>query len=91
MLQEALRNSVKHSHARHFAVELRGTSDAIHLTVRDAGCGFDPDAAMRGHGLGLTSMKERLKLIDGELSIDSQLEHGTTVRARVPLLSRVGN
>ena len=40
-----------------------------------------------GHGLGLTSMKERLRLVSGALSIDSELGHGTTVLARVPLAS----
>ena len=67
VLQEALHNAVKHSQVRHFDVDLRGTSDAIHLRIRDTGLGFDPEAAMQGRGLGLTSMKERLKLVGGDL------------------------
>ncbi len=85
VLQEALHNAVKHSGVRHFEVELRGASDAIHLTMRDLGLGFDPEAAMKGRGLGLTSMEERLKLMDGELLIDSKPNQGTTIHARVPL------
>jgi hypothetical protein len=50
------------------------------MTIQDSGAGFDPLEAMRGRGLGLTSMKERLKVIGGQLSIDSQRGHGTTVR-----------
>jgi PAS domain S-box-containing protein len=85
VLQEALHNAVKHSRARHFEVALRGTSNALHLTIHDSGVGFDPEGAMKGRGLGLTSMQERLKLVDGELSIDSQPMCGTTIHARVPL------
>ena len=85
VLQEALHNGVRHSKAQHFDVRLRGTGDAVHLTVRDEGVGFDVDAASRGLGLGLTSMKERLKLVGGELAIESQSRHGTTVLARVPV------
>lgn len=87
VLQEALHNALKHSGARHFNVELRGTTDAIQLTVRDSGIGFDPDEVMKGSGLGLTSIQERVKLVDGVLSINSQTSAGTTIQARVPLSS----
>jgi signal transduction histidine kinase len=85
VLQEALFNSAKHSGERHFEVELFGTSGAIHLTVCDSGIGFDPKVAMQGSGLGLTSMRERLKLVHGEFSIDSQPQGGTKIYASVPL------
>jgi PAS domain S-box-containing protein len=84
VLQEALHNAVKHSKACLFDVEASGNSEAIFLTIRDTGLGFDPEAAMKGRGLGLTSMQERLKLVAGELTIHSQPSGGTTVRARVP-------
>jgi PAS domain S-box-containing protein len=84
VLQEALNNAAKHSGVRHFEVELLGTPEALDLVVRDDGRGFDLAAAMQGRGLGLTSMQERLKLVDGELTITSQLKRGTTIRARVP-------
>jgi len=85
VVQEALHNGVRHSRVRHFDVHLRGAGDAVHLTVRDEGVGFDVDAASRGLGLGLTSMKERLKLVGGELVIESQSKRGTTVVARAPV------
>ena len=85
VLQEALHNSAKHSGVRHFEVRLWGTSDEIHLTVRDSGAGFDREAAKESRGLGLISMEERLKLLKGTLSIDSQPKRGTTIHARVPL------
>jgi PAS domain S-box-containing protein len=85
VLQEALQNAVRHSSAVRFTVNLRGTPEAISLTVRDDGCGFDPESVSQDGGLGLTSMKERLKLVAGELSIESQPAKGTTIVARVPL------
>jgi signal transduction histidine kinase len=85
ILQEALHNSAKHSGARRFEVRLWGTSDAIHLTVRDYGAGFEPETAKMGRGLGLISMEERLKLLAGTLSIETEARRGTTIHARVPL------
>ena len=87
VLQEALHNAAKHSGVRYFEVQLWGTTDEIHLTIRDSGAGFDAHAAKQGRGLGLTSMEERLRLINGRLSIESQSGHGTTLHARVPLSS----
>lgn len=85
VLQEALHNAVRHSHVRHFEVQLRGAANAIYLMVRDEGAGFDIEAASRGKGLGLSSMKERLKLVGGELFVKSQPAGGTTVLGRAPL------
>jgi len=85
VLQEALHNAVRHSQVRQFDAHLRGTQDAVDLTIRDQGVGFDVEAASRGAGLGLTSMKERLKLVGGDLFIDSQATRGTTVLARAPV------
>jgi PAS domain S-box-containing protein len=85
VLQEALQNAVKHSGSRQFKVWLGGASHEISLSVSDSGLGFNSDVAFQGQGLGLTSMKERLKLVGGEFSVDSQLDCGTTIHARVPL------
>jgi two-component system NarL family sensor kinase len=68
-------------------VTLYGTSDEILLTIRDSGVGFDREAAKASQGIGLVSMEERLKLVKGTLSIDSQPRLGTTICARVPLAS----
>lgn len=87
VLQEALRNAVKHSGARQVEVGLWGTSDGIQLAVSDHGIGFDREAAKQSRGLGLVSMEERLKLLNGTLSIESRPNRGTTIRARVPLSS----
>jgi PAS domain S-box-containing protein len=85
VLQETLQNAVKHSGVRHFKVELHGTEGEIQLTVSDLGMGFDPQDAIHRRGLGLISMRERIQLVSGEISIKSQPGGGTTIHARVPL------
>ena len=85
VLQEALQNAVKHSAAQHFRVEVQGTAEGIQLTVNDSGIGFDWQDAMNRRGLGLISMRERLRLVNGKLSIRSEPGRGTTVLAYTPL------
>ena len=85
VLQEALQNAVKHSGARDFKVELQGSQSEIRLVVSDSGIGFDWEEAIYEQGLGLISMRERLRLVNGELSIQSEPGRGTTVLARVPV------
>jgi signal transduction histidine kinase len=87
VLQEALHNAVKHSGVRQFDGHLWGTTEEIHLTVSDCGLGFNLETAMQARGLGLNRMQERLKLVKGTLSIDSQPRRGTTIHARVPFRS----
>jgi PAS domain S-box-containing protein len=89
VLQEALQNAIRHSDSRHIQVRLQGRANDIELVVRDSGRGFEPEETMNGPGLGLTSMRERLKLVNGQFSIDSKRQVGTTIHARVPLRPRV--
>jgi signal transduction histidine kinase len=85
VLQEALSNAAKHAGARRCKVTLRGLPDALILEVSDDGRGFDAGAAPQSQRLGLVTMQERLKLLDGDLEIESRLGAGTRVRAHVPL------
>jgi PAS domain S-box-containing protein len=89
VLQESLHNSAKHSGVGRFEVRLWGTPNDIRLTVKDSGKGFDREAASTSQGIGLISMEERLKLVNGTLSIDSQPGRGTTIEARVPVISGI--
>ena len=89
VLQEALHNAAKHSGAKRFEVQLEEDSNQVHLQVKDLGSGFDLEAAQRGSGLGLTSMQERLKLVGGQLSIESKPQQGTTIHAHVPFYPEV--
>jgi PAS domain S-box-containing protein len=85
VLQEALRNAVKHSRVRHFGVDLRGVEGAIQLTVRDSGVGFDVEAARNNCGLGLVSMRERVSLVKGTISITSKPAAGTEINVCIPV------
>jgi signal transduction histidine kinase len=85
VLQEALHNSLKHSGVRHFEVRLWGSHGAIHLVVKDGGKGFDVEEAKTGRGIGLVTMEERIKLVNGDITIQSEPHGGTTIHARVPL------
>jgi PAS domain S-box-containing protein len=89
VLQEALHNSAKHSGVQAFEVRLWGTPKDVHLTVSDSGAGFDIKAARASRGLGLISMAERVKLLNGTFTIESQLERGTKVHVSVPLRSDI--
>lgn len=83
--QESLRNCIKHSGALHAQVRLEKTESIIRLTVSDDGCGFDTDSDAMKKGLGFTSMRERLRLVGGEMHIHSQPLSGTRVEISVPL------
>jgi signal transduction histidine kinase len=82
--QEALQNVVKHSGAAAAEVELLAHSDEIELCISDSGRGFDVESVRGVVGLGLISMRERLRLIGGHLSIESEPSHGTQIRVRIP-------
>jgi len=84
--QESLRNIAKHAKTDKAVVVLAGTDGGILLSVRDYGMGFDP-ARVRGNGgLGLISMAERVRLIQGDLSVESRPGQGTRIEVRVPLV-----
>jgi signal transduction histidine kinase len=83
--QEALRNIARHSHAKSTTVILRPADGGIELSVRDNGVGFDPKQKRARPSLGHSSMRERLSLIGGTLSIESAPGEGTMVLAWAPL------
>ncbi len=82
--QEALANTAKHSQARQVRVCLRWRGESVQLTIEDDGQGFDP-ATARGHGLGLTSMAERVQSLGGRLEIIAAPGRGTRIEATIPL------
>ncbi|HEV8491207.1 MAG TPA: ATP-binding protein, partial [Candidatus Angelobacter sp.] len=85
VLQEAVHNASKHSGAGRVEVQLREDPGEIHLVISDSGRGFDSETAMQGRGLGLVSMRERVRLVNGTIAVESMLNRGTTIHVRVPL------
>lgn len=87
VLQEALHNAVKHSGVKRVEVQVAEQSNEVHLLVRDSGSGFDMEAVKQGSGLGLLSMQERVRLVNGAINFESKPMGGTTIRVRVPFKS----
>lgn len=82
VLREALTNVHKHAHADHVEIDLYAYGEVIRLAVTDDGIGFEP-SAREGNGLGLDGMHERIRLLGGELRVDSRAGGPTTVAAAV--------
>jgi len=82
--QEALHNATKHSGTEVVSIAFRRDQDGLSLTISDQGSGFTPRAGGSFGGLGIVSMKQRLKTIGGSLTITGAPGRGTTVHARVP-------
>ncbi len=82
--QEALRNTARHAGAAKVSLELRAEEGGWSLTVADDGIGFDVGAVRGRRSLGLESMRERVRLVDGRLALDSVPGRGTTIGVWVP-------
>jgi PAS domain S-box-containing protein len=82
--QEAIHNVVKHAAAGQASVELRLEDGNVCLCVSDDGVGFDPACPREGRSLGLASMRERVRLVNGTLDIESAPGQGTAVIVWVP-------
>jgi PAS domain S-box-containing protein len=90
IIEEALQNVAKHSGAEDAKVELSGHGDRIDLCISDSGTGFRAESARVETGIGLISMRERLRLVGGHLSVESGPSLGTQIRVRIPLSNAIG-
>jgi signal transduction histidine kinase len=88
--QESLRNVKRHSGASSAEVCLNRSGNEINLTIADKGKGFDMQASQAKVGLGLRSMRERLRLLKGRIEIQSSPGEGTVIRVWVPLATNPG-
>ena len=86
IVQEALHNVARHSHARGAQVSVSGEDGEIFLEISDSGVGFDPNHVRHG-GLGLVSMRERAADLNGHLTIDAAPGRGTQISVRIPAAS----
>ena len=88
VVQEALHNAAKYSGVKQFEVNLQGKSDGLELQIVDRGMGFDVEDSKNMEGLGLVSMRERILMLNGKISIESKPNAGTMIRAYVPLTAK---
>ncbi len=82
-IQEALNNIIKHSEAKAVTIDVLKHTNHIAILINDNGKGFDTDLIR--NSLGLKTMSERIKMMNGVLFIDSKLDKGTTLKAELPL------
>lgn len=83
--QEALRNIAKHAGPVLVNIALVGGTNRLHLSIRDAGAGFDLNAARKRGGLGLISMAQRAELLGGAFELDLRPGQGTQIHVHLPL------
>jgi two-component system sensor histidine kinase UhpB len=87
-VQEALTNVARHARATQATIELRQEARGVRLTIRDNGMGFDvntPPKYQRGSGLGLVGMRERVALVGGTCTVESELGRGTRIIVDLPV------
>jgi signal transduction histidine kinase len=82
---EGLNNSLKHAEASVVTVSLRKDEDCIYLEIQDNGLGFDQSTPLPIGGMGLESMRERARILGGELSVTSAPGEGAVIRLKAPL------
>jgi PAS domain S-box-containing protein len=84
VIQEGLQNIVKHSGAKAASITLQGLSNGLRLLIDDKGVGFDPAEVRKKAGIGISSMRERVRLLDGEISFASKPGQGTRIEVFIP-------
>jgi len=85
IVQEGLNNCICHSGSDNCEVMLKGAGDTIFLDIEDTGVGFNTDEVRHKPGLGLSSMRERVQLVGGNIKIDTEPGRGTYIHVNIPL------
>lgn len=92
ILQEALTNIIKHARASHVHINIDIAADRLVMTIADNGRGFSSvekhSSQKEAQGLGLSTMRERARLLKGDLEVNSILQQGTTIQLKVPVAPR---
>ncbi|MEH7440573.1 sensor histidine kinase [Neobacillus drentensis] len=84
MIQESVQNALKHANACEIKVKLEITNNDITVLIKDNGGGFDT-SIKKPESFGMIGMRERVDLLDGDITFDSKIGKGTAVWIRVPL------
>jgi signal transduction histidine kinase len=81
IINEAFANIIRHAGARNVLLKAVGLGDTLQITIKDDGTGFSPTA---GSGYGLRNMRDRARLLNGELQFSEPSNKGTTVTLEIP-------
>ncbi|MFC4387013.1 sensor histidine kinase [Gracilibacillus marinus] len=84
LIQESIQNAIKHANAKRIDVKLEVTRDSVNALIKDDGIGFDR-TQKKDKSFGLIGMGERIEMLDGELTIDSEKNKGTKVWIKIPI------
>ena len=86
--QELIQNSLKHGKAKLIRISLLEQDETLLLSVYDDGVGFDPNKLKSGKGMGLLNIENRVEMLNGTLSIESELHEGSSFQIRLPKTER---
>ncbi len=89
IIQESLTNVIKHSKAEEVFIDLQRDTKKLEISIRDDGCGFEPEGVNRG--LGLLGMQERVEAVNGKITIDSNTGDGVHIEIILPLPTMQGD
>ena len=84
MIQESLKNIIKHSGAKQVQLILNYQDTSLDIEIKDDGIGFDPEKKTERKEAGLNNIKTRLKLLNGYLNIHSRPYYGTSINLSIP-------
>ncbi|MFJ7735997.1 sensor histidine kinase [Lysinibacillus sp. NPDC097287] len=84
LVQESVTNAMKHGESKDIWVKLEWLKDAVNIVIKDDGIGFDPQV-VKDSSFGIIGMRERIDLLHGKMSIQSEVNRGTTVLFKIPL------
>ena len=85
IVQESLTNVVRHAGASEVQIEFHREASALRFTIRDNGRGIEQEDMQKSQSFGLVGMRERIKAMQGELTITSALGEGTSLEIQIPL------
>ena len=85
IIQESVRNASKHSGGKNIDVKLKEYEDYIYVRIKDDGKGFDIEniESKEGKHFGLSILKERAEMLDGEFNMESKIDEGTIIELKV--------
>jgi len=84
LVQECVTNAMKHGKCKDIWVKLEWLNNAVNIVVKDDGVGFD-QKVVKDHSFGILGMRERIEILNGTISIESEINRGTTVLFKIPL------
>ncbi|WP_440122465.1 tetratricopeptide repeat-containing sensor histidine kinase [Tenacibaculum sp. Ill] len=91
VIQELINNILKHSKAKHAQIDLKEENNQLTVLVKDDGVGFSTSSSSFSDGIGLNQVEARIHMMDGKLTIKSEVNVGTSIHIKVPILKKEKN